>query len=132
MKGYASGLRRQRVTVLNREAQAVGAYGIDSGGVDWRDDGTVWADVTWVKGMRTLREGALDAYGIVMVRMNWNAIVTLRSRIAYDGQVYQVLSDTFHADKHENTVQFQAQIVIEGGSSSSSISSIGTVVSRGF
>ena len=117
---------------MNREAQAVGAYGIDSGGVDWRDDGTVWADVTWVKGMRTLREGALDAYGIVMVRMNWNAIVTLRSRIVYDGQVYQVLSDTFHADKHENTVQFQAQIVIEGGSSSSSISSIGTVVSRGF
>ena len=125
-------MRRQRVTVLNREAQAVGAYGIDSGGVDWRDDGTVWAYVSFDKGMRSMREGALDVYGVKMFRMDWNSDVTMRSRIVYDGQTYQILGETFHADFQANQVQFQAQIVIEGGSSSSSISSIGTVVSRGF
>ena len=86
MKGYSSGLRHGRVTILNRQEQTVGAYGIDSGGVGWTEVATVWADVSFVKGLRAMREGALDVYGVVMVRMNWNPDVTLRSRIAYDGR----------------------------------------------
>ena len=110
----------------------MGAYGIDSGGVGWTAVATVWVYVSFNKGMRAMREGALDVYGVEMFRMNWNPDVTMRSRIIFDGQTYQILGETFHADFQANQVQFQAQIVIEGGSSSSSISSIGTVVSRGF
>ena len=132
MKGYSSGLRHGRATILNRQEQTVGAYGIDSGGVGWTAVATVWVYVSFNKGMRAMREGALDVYGVEMFRMNWNPDVTMRSRIIFDGQTYQILGETFHADFQANQVQFQAQIVIEGGSSSSSISSIGTVVSRGF
>ena len=113
MKGYSSGLRHGRVTILNRQEQTVGAYGIDSGGVGWTEVATVWADVSFVKGLRAMREGALDVYGVVMVRMNWNPDVTLRSRIVYDGQTYQILGETVHADRQANQVQFHAQVVID-------------------
>jgi hypothetical protein len=44
--------------------------------------------------------------------MRWNCIVTPRSRIVYDGQTYQVLGETFHADRQDNTIQFNAQIIV--------------------
>lgn len=107
-------MRKDRIQVLNRQEQTVGAYGIDSGGVSWTEVATVWADVSFVKGLRAMREGALDVYGVVMVRMDWNPDITLRSRIVYNGQPYQILGETFHADRQANTVQFHAQLVIEG------------------
>lgn len=113
MKGYSSGLRHGRVTILNRQEQTVGAYGIDSGGVGWTEVATVWAYVSFEKGMRAMREGALDVYGVKMFRMDWNPDVTLRSRVVYDGQTYQILGETFHSDYQEKKVQFLAQVVID-------------------
>ena len=110
--GYSSGMLKERVTIQNRKEAVVSDFGLDSGGIEWEDTITVWAAVDWVKGMRTLNAGAIDAYGIVMVRMRWNCYVTMRSRIVHDGQVYQILPETFHADRQENTIQFNAQAII--------------------
>lgn len=112
MTGYSSGLRDKRLTILNRNAAASGQYGLDSGGTGWTEAATVWASVAWTKGMRAMNAGAIDVYGVVMVRMNWNDIITLRSRIVYDGDTYQILAETFHADKKQNTIQFNAQLVV--------------------
>lgn len=109
---YTSGILKHRVTILNREEATTSKYGKDGAGVTWQEAGTVWADVSWVKGLRTMREGALDVYGVVLVRMRWNGVITMRSRIRYDGQTYQILGETFHADKQENTIQFNAQVII--------------------
>lgn len=105
-------MRDQRVTILNRKAATESDYGLDGGGIEWEKAGTVWAAVDWVKGMRTMNAGALDVYGVVMVRMNWNCMTTMRSRIVHDCTTYQILPETFHADKRANTIQFQAQAVI--------------------
>ena len=110
--GYSSGMRNKRITILNRTEAKTGKFGLDGDGIEWQDMGMVWAAVDWAKGMRTLNAGAIDAYGMVLVRMNWNATISMRSRICYDGQVYQVLPDTYHADKQANTIQFNAQLVI--------------------
>jgi hypothetical protein len=57
--------------------------------------------------------GALDVYGVIMVRMRWNSIVNDRSRVMYDGKTYQILGDTFHAQRQDNTIQFHAQLVVK-------------------
>lgn len=113
--GYSSGLRDQRVTILNRKEAVMGTYGIDSSGAGWTEAATVNAAVTWSKGMRTLNAGAVDAYGVVMVRMDWNDIINMRSRISWEGQTYQILPETFHAHKRNNTIQFNAQVIINKG-----------------
>ena len=113
MTGYTSGIRKYRVSILNRAEATAGDYGIDSSGVQWTTDAVVWASVDWAKGMRSLNAGSIDAYAVIMVRMNYNTIINMRSRIAYDGTTYQILPETFHADKMANTIQFNAQAVLE-------------------
>jgi hypothetical protein len=44
--------------------------------------------------------------------MRYNTIVNERSRILYEGKTYQIIGETFHADRQENTIQFHAQQLI--------------------
>jgi hypothetical protein len=39
--------------------------------------------------------------------------ITPRSRILYDGVTYQILGATYHADKIENIIQFNAQAIVD-------------------
>ena len=38
--------------------------------------------------------------------------ITMRSRIKWDGQIYQILPESFAPDKHNDTLQFLMQLVI--------------------
>lgn len=117
MTGYSSGMRNKRIDILNREKVKLGTYGRDSSGVTWSKAATVWAAVDWAKGMRAMNAGSIDVYGIVLVRMNYNDIINHRSRIRYPagtGGIYQVLPETFHADKQAGTIQFNAQAIVDG------------------
>ena len=111
---YTSGLLKHRVTILNRTEAQQGKFGLDSAGVEFEPTGTVWASVDWAKGKSALNAGALDAYAVKMVRMRWNTIINERSRILYDGKTYQIIGETFHPDRQENTIQFHAQQIVEG------------------
>ena len=109
---YSTGILRERVTILNRREAEQGKFGLDSAGIGFESAGTVWASVDWLRGKSAMVAGALDVYGVVLIRMRYNSIVNERSRISYDGKVYQILGDTFHADRQSNTIQFHAQQVI--------------------
>ena len=109
---YSTGLLKHRVTILNRTEAQQGRFGLDSAGVEFEQAGTVWASVDWTRGKGAMNAGALDVYGVVIVRMRWNTIVNERSRILYDGKTYQIIGETFHADRQDNTIQFQAQQII--------------------
>lgn len=110
---YSSGILRNRVTILNRTEAQQGKFGLDSSGVEFETAGTVWAEVTWVRGKQAMNVGALDVYGVIMVRMRYNTIVNDRSRIMYEGKTYQILGDTFHAQHQDNTIQFHAQLIVK-------------------
>lgn len=109
---YTSGLLKDRMTILNRKEAQQGKFGLDSAGIEFEPAATVWASVDWSKGKQAMNAGALDAYGVKMVRMRWNNIVTERSRIQYDGRTYQILADTFNADRQGNTIQFLCQQIV--------------------
>lgn len=109
---YTSGLLKHRVIILNRKEAQQGKFGLDSAGVEFEPAGTVWASVDWAKGKGAMNAGALDVYGVVMIRMRWNTIVNERSRIQWRGKTYQILPDTFNPDHQDNTIQFLCQQII--------------------
>lgn len=109
---YATDILTEMVEVLNRTKAESSEYGLDGAGVKWDSEGCFYASVTWAKGMRALNAGSVDAYGVVLVRMRWTDIVTMRSRIVYNGETYQILPETFHPDRRNDTIQFNAQVIV--------------------
>lgn len=109
---YSSGMLDKMVTILNRKEAETSEFGLDSDGVKWEETACVHANVTWSKGTRALNAGALDAYTIKEVRMRWTSDVTMRSRIKFEDQTYQILPETFSPDKRANKIQFLMQIII--------------------
>ena len=109
---YSTGLLKHRVIILNRKEAQQGKFGLDSAGIEFEPAGTVWASVDWTRGKGAMNAGALDVYGVVIIRMRWNTIVNERSRILHEGKTYQIIGETFHADRQENTIQFQAQQLV--------------------
>lgn len=109
---YSTGLLKHRVTILNRTEAQQGRFGLDSAGVEFESAATVWANVDWQRGKSGMTAGALDAYGVKIVRMRWNNIVNERSRIQWQGKTYQILPETFNACHQEDTIQFLCQQIV--------------------
>ena len=101
--GYSAGMLKHRVTILNKKDADKIAFG---GKAEYEQVACVHADVTWSKGVKSMREGALDAYDTVMIRMRWNNIVNKFSLLECDGVTYQIQS--LHADRMDNIVQITA------------------------
>lgn len=101
--GYSTGLLKHRVAILNKKDANNIPFGEKA---EYEQVACVHADVTFSKGVKSLREGALDAYDTVLIRMRWNSIVTRESLLECEGVRYQVQS--LHADRMENIVQITA------------------------
>ena len=103
---YTSELLKYRVTILNK--QVVSGFGETT---SYQPVATVWADVTWLKGMKRLAEASLDAMDTVMIRMRYNTTVSRDSRLQHDGVTYQIQS--LHRDYQDNTIQITATEVVK-------------------
>ncbi len=103
---YQSGFLHTRVTIRNKVTTA--AFGETTG---YQDVATVWANVSFSKGMKALHEGALDAYDTVIVRMRYNTIVSRDSHLVHDEKEYQIQS--FHRDHRENIIQITAVEIVQ-------------------
>jgi head-tail adaptor len=109
---YSSGILRFIIQVLNRKSATGNQFGIDGDGVEWEEGDCLHANVTWAKGVKAMNAGALDAYTVAEVRMRWTDKITMRSRVKFEGNVYQIIPETFHPDKMENTLQFHMQLIV--------------------
>ena len=110
---YPAGFREDFITPLNRKAATVGKYGVDSAGVTWEEGTTMRAFVDYQKGKSAMNAGALDAYAVKIVRMNFTSTINERSRIKYNGKIYQIMPETFNGNYRQNTLQFLMQLVNE-------------------
>lgn len=100
---YTPGLLKERVTIHRPGTHTDGAYGReDNAGTTL----TRWAAVDWSRGTKSMREGALDAYDTIMVRMLYSSQITRDCKIEYHGTMYRIVS--FHEDKQANTIQITA------------------------
>ena len=110
---YPAGFREDYITPLNRKAATVGKYGVDSAGVTWEEGTPMHANVDYQKGKSAMNAGALDAYAVKIVRMNFTSAINERSRIKYNGKIYQIMPETFNGNYRQNTLQFLMQLVNE-------------------
>ena len=109
---YQSGIREQLIIPLNRKSATVGKYGVDSGGITWEEGQPLHANVDDQRGKSAMNAGALDSYAVKIVRMNWTDMLNERSRVKYDGKVYQILPETFNRHFRKNTLQFLMQLIV--------------------
>jgi SPP1 family predicted phage head-tail adaptor len=105
---YSTGIMNKRVLILNKVTPTQADFGETT---QYEVQSCVWANVTWNRGVKALREGALDSYDTVMFRMRYNSVVTRESRILYEGVTYQIQS--LHADQQDNIVQITATEIIK-------------------
>lgn len=98
---YSSDFLKDTVTILNRTASKSTQFGREGG--DFAEGKTIHANVKWTKGVKALREGAIDAYDYIMVRCRWNSTLKRESRIKWNGRVFQI--DSFFEDYQENEMQ---------------------------
>lgn len=110
---YSSGFLHNKIVPLNRKAAVVGKYGVDSGGVQWTEGPCLHANVDYQRGKSAMSAGALDAYAVKIVRMRWTNVFTERSRIKFNGKIYQIMAETWQENRRENTLQFLMQQVTE-------------------
>lgn len=100
---------RMRITVARRATDDSQTFG-KSGQPKYEIIGTFNACKSFDKGQKSLREGALDAYDVVMFRMRYRKQVDRWCLIQYQGKWYQILS--FNSDYQDNQIQITAQELI--------------------
>lgn len=97
----------KRIKIAKRVDSTGGDFGRSSGGQKYTMLGEFWASEKFDKGMKSLREGAVDAYDIVMFRMRFNADIDRWCLIQYHGRWYQIQS--CNEDFQTNEIQITAK-----------------------
>jgi hypothetical protein len=102
---YSTGMMNKRVTVAKRAADDSASFG-KSGQPKYEILGTFWMGETFNKGVKAMREGALDAYDTVMFRCRFIKQLDRWCLLKYNGKWYQITS--FQEDYQENQIQMLA------------------------
>ena len=102
---YSTGILNKRVTVAKRAADTQETFG-KAGQPKYELLGTFWMAEDFNKGVKSLREGAFDAYDTVMFRMRYNKDIDRWCLLKYQGKWYQIQS--FNESYQENQIQITA------------------------
>ena len=105
----SSGMRDKRVAILAKQETAGGRFGRGATAPTWEPIAMVWANVTFARGTKALRHGALDAYDVIMVRCHYIKRATRDCRLQYDGRTWEI--ESFNSDYRQNELQITAHEV---------------------
>lgn len=103
--GYAAGMMNKVVTVARRASDQQESFG-KSGSPKYEILGQFFAAEDFNKGVKAMREGALDAYDTVMFRMAYDTRIDRWCLIKYNGRWFQITS--FNEDYQTNKIQITA------------------------
>jgi hypothetical protein len=98
-------MMKYRVQVAKRAADDTATFG-KSGQPKYEILGTFWMAEDFNKGVKSLREGAYDAYDTVMFRCRFNKHLDRWCLLKYNGKWYQIQS--FNESYQENQIQITA------------------------
>lgn len=103
--GYSSGFMPMRLTFAKRVTDSSDNFG-KSGAPKYEILGTFWGNEEFNKGIKSLREGAFDAYDTVMFRLRYNPDIDRWCLIKYHDKWYQIQS--FNSNYNQNQIQITA------------------------
>ena len=95
----------KRVTVAKPIEDKDASFG-KSGQPKYEIIGTFWAAEDFNRGVKSLREGAFDAYDTVMFRLRFNKNITRWCLLKYQGRWFQIQS--FNESYQDNQIQITA------------------------
>lgn len=95
----------KRVTVAKRATDTQETFG-KSGSPKYEILGTFWMAEDYNRGVKSLREGAFDAYDTVMFRCRYNKDIDRWCLLKYHDKWYQIQS--FNESYQENQIQITA------------------------
>ena len=102
---YSTGMLNKRIRIAKRVENQDRTFGED-GQPKYEWMGWFWASEKWNKGAKSLQNGALEAYDVVMFRLRYAPSIDRWCVIQYDGRWYQIQS--FNASKQDNQIQITA------------------------
>ena len=102
---YSTGMLNTRIRIAQRSEEQGSTFG-KSGQPKYEWLGWFWASEKWNKGAKSLQNGALEAYDVVMFRLRYAPSIDRWCVIQYDGRWYQIQS--FNASKQDNQIQITA------------------------
>lgn len=102
---YSSGFICKRLTFAKRVENAQDNFG-KSGAPRYEILGTFWGNEEFNKGVKSLREGAFDAYDTVMFRLRYNPNIDRWCLVKYQDKWYQITS--FNSSYNQNMIQITA------------------------
>ena len=103
---YSSGMLNKRITIAKRTGAVAGKSGRDSGGIKYEIIGTFWAAEDFNKGVKALRNGAVEAYNVVMFRLRYHECINRWCLIQYNGTWYEI--ESCNEDRQANQIQITA------------------------
>ena len=101
---YSSGILNERITIAQPVENS--AQDFLKAAQRYQITGHYWASVSFARGTKALREGALDAYDTRMFRIRHHDGITRRCIIRHNGKWHQTLS--LNADRAGNQIQILA------------------------
>ena len=102
---YSTGMMNKRVTVAKRATDTQETFG-KSGSPKYEILGTYWMAEDFNRGVKSLREGAYDAYDTVMFRCRYNKDFDRWCLLKYHDKWYQIQS--YNESYQENQIQITA------------------------
>lgn len=102
---YSTGMLNKRVVIAKRADDQTGTFG-KAGQPKYEILGEFWAAEDFNRGVKSLREGAFDAYDTVMFRLRYNSNIDRWCLIKYHGKWYQIQS--FNEEYQTNQIQITA------------------------
>ena len=102
---YSSGMLNKRITIACRAEDNSNQFG-KQGQARYTILGQFWAAEDFNRGVKSLREGAYDAYDTVMFRLRYTPCIDRWCLIWYNGRFYQIQS--LNDDAQANQIQITA------------------------
>ena len=103
---YSTGMMNKRVKVAKRYEEQNPTFGGSTSVTKYEILGTFWAAEDFNRGVKSLREGAYDAYDTVMFRMRYHEGIDRWCLLKFHGKWYQIQS--FNESYQDNTIQITA------------------------
>ena len=103
---YSSGMLNKRIHIARRSDEQHTEFGEDGQSkYEWL--GWFWAAENWNKGVKSLQQGAIEAYDTVMFRLRWCPCIDRWCLIWYNGTWYNIVN--LNGDEQGNQIQILAQ-----------------------
>ena len=103
---YSSGMLNKRIVIAKRANDQEQTFG-KQGQPRYAIVGEFWAAADFSRGVKALREGAMDAYDTLMFRLRYTDQIDRWCLIQYHGKWYNIQS--FNDSKQDNQIQITAQ-----------------------